>query len=68
MKIINVPVGFPDDFFPPDKFDGMEERWATGQCLDCPFYWHDTYESDEGCAILHMSEGYECPIRPLYDN
>ena len=67
MKIINVPVGFPDDFSPPDKFDGTEDCGSTGKCCPCPFYSHDVYEPYEGCALSHMVKDNECPIMPLFE-
>ena len=66
MKIINVPVGFPDDFIPPDEFDGMEDPGSTRRCCECPLYFHDTYEPYEDCAVLGLSKGNECPIKPLF--
>lgn len=64
--IINIPIKFPDDFYPPKHFDGTEGADATGFCQDCPLYCHDTYEDFECCMVGHMAEGDECPIRPYF--
>lgn len=64
--IIKVPIKFPDDFYPPKKFDGVEEEGMTEFCVGCPLYVHDTYEAFEYCALGHMVENDECPIRPLF--
>lgn len=31
-----ILVDFPDGFEPPDKFDGVEDYRATGECEKCP--------------------------------
>ena len=33
-----ILVDFPDGFEPPDKFDGVEDYGATGECEKCPFF------------------------------
>lgn len=64
--IINIPIEFPDDFYPPKKFDGVESINGTGFCQGCPLYTHDTYEDFECCMLGHMAENDECPIRPFF--
>lgn len=64
--IINVPIEFPDDFYPPERFDGVEKLNATGFCQGCPLYYHDTYEPFEFCMVGHTVKDDECPIRPLF--
>ena len=62
-KDISLTVYFHDDFTPPEKFDGCEERGATRSCLNCPFYHHDVYEPYEDCVL---GGNDECPIRKFF--
>ena len=63
--IIKIPVAFPDDFYPPKKFDGVEMNDMTGFCQGCPFYFHDTYEDYEDCTY-GLEEDDGCAIRKYF--
>lgn len=61
-----ILVDFPDGFEPPDKFDGVEDYGATGECEKCPFYMHDTYDPIEECCL--SSGAYaKCPIKEYFE-
>ena len=60
-----ILVEFPDDFIPPEKFDGTEEWGATYRCENCPFYTHDIYDPNESCCISEKAY-VQCPIREFF--
>ena len=63
MKMVALEIEFPDDFTPPEKFDGCESIYQKGTCEPCPFYYHDTYDPYEGCSLGGEDK---CPIRKYF--
>lgn len=61
-----ITIHFPDDFMPPDVFDGDET--SLGQCGPCPFFrWNDDYGQGY-CECIGEDDPFDdsCPIRKYF--
>ena len=34
-----IEIKFPDNFIPPETFDGVEDVESSGTCEQCPFLY-----------------------------
>ena len=62
-----IEIEFPDNFIPPETFDGVEDIESSGTCEQCPFYIHDTYDPYEDCNFPGNNSLSKCPIKHYFD-
>lgn len=71
MKVrLTFDIELPDDFEPPEEFDGSNYPYKDGICEECPFYQCDSYEPIDGCGLrvpLQKRDGdNKCPLREFF--